>query len=50
MNNKLNERTGRPLENEGILTCLEKSSGRLLKPKMPGRRLEKKGHSVPDFV
>ncbi len=35
------ERTGRPLGNESFLTRLEKSLGRLLKPKKPGRKPKK---------
>ncbi len=35
------ERTGRPLGSEGFLTRLEKSIGRLLKPKRPGRKPKK---------
>ena len=32
------ERTGRPLGSSGFLTRLEKSTGRLLRPKRPGRK------------
>lgn len=35
------ERTGRPLGSDGFLTRLEKSIGRLLKPKRPGRKPKK---------
>ena len=35
------ERTGRPLGNESLLTRLEKSLGRFLKPKKPGRKPKK---------
>ncbi|MHC4455144.1 MAG: transposase, partial [Planctomycetota bacterium] len=35
------ERTGRPLGSYGFLTRLEKSIGRLLKPKRPGRKPKK---------
>ena len=34
------ERTGRPLGDESFITSLEKSIGRLLKPKKPGRKLK----------
>ena len=34
------ERTGRPLENESFIISLEKSIGRHLKPKKPGRKLK----------
>ncbi len=35
---KQHERTGRPLGSDGFLTRIEKSIGRLLKPKRPGRK------------
>lgn len=35
------ERTGRPLGSDGFLIRLEKSIGRLLKPKRPGRKPKK---------
>ena len=35
---QLHERTGRPLGSDGFLTRIEKSVGRLLKPKKPGRK------------
>jgi len=35
------ERTGRPLGSDGFLTRIEKSIGRLLKPKRPGRKPRK---------
>ena len=35
------ERTGRPLGSDGFLTRIEKSIGRLLKPKRPGRKPKK---------
>ena len=35
------ERTGRPLGSDGFLTRLEKSIGRLLKPKKPRRKPKK---------
>ncbi len=35
------ERTGHPLGSDGFLTRLEKSIGRLLKPKKPGRKPKK---------
>ena len=38
------ERTGRPLGSDGFLIRLEKSIGRLLKPKRPGRKPKKASH------
>ncbi len=35
---KQHERTGRPLGNESFISCLEKSLGKPLKPKKPGRK------------
>ena len=41
------ERTGRPLGNDGLLTGLEKSIGKLLKPERPGRKPKKNRYSSP---
>jgi hypothetical protein len=35
------ERTERPLGSDGFLTRIEKSIGRILKPKRPGRKPKK---------
>jgi len=48
---QLHERTGRPLGSDGFLNRLEKTIGRFLKPKRPGRK-PKKGknmYGVPGF-
>ena len=43
------ERTGSPLGNDGLLTGLEKSIGKLLKPERPGRKPKKNNIVPPDL-